>query len=159
MSDDENSSDESGGGMPDLGDKQKKGIMSKIGSALKTAGKPFAKSIKYLAVNSYSFMTITIFGLIMTLLSVILDIVRILLFDVIPFLTMYIGLPLFIIGALFGLLFIGGQILFVGLLFIGTWMSIKYLFSNNYKFKFISTKSTKTNLNKKENNNIKIKLK
>jgi hypothetical protein len=53
--------------------------------------------------------------------------------DVIPFLVIYIGIPLFILGVLLGLLFFGGHLIFLIVFFVGIYFYIKGAFDLRIK--------------------------
>ena len=63
--------------------------------------------------------------------------------DVIPFLVIYIGIPLFILGILLGLLFFGGHLVFLIVFFVGIYFYIRGAF--DLKIKPASKHSTSNN--------------
>ena len=70
---------------------------------------------------------------------------------IVPFLVKYIGIPVFILGMVLGLMFTGGHILFVILFIVGIYFYINGLFN----IKLVS----KTNVSFAENNNNEFKFK
>ena len=63
--------------------------------------------------------------------------------DVIPFLVIYVGIPLFILGILLGLLFFGGHLVFLIVFFVGIYFYIRGAF--DLKIKPASKPSTSNN--------------
>ena len=53
--------------------------------------------------------------------------------DVIPFLVIYVGIPLFILGILLGLLFFGGHLIFLVVFFVGIYFYIRGAFNLRIK--------------------------
>jgi hypothetical protein len=63
--------------------------------------------------------------------------------DIVPFLVIYVGIPLFILGILLGLLFFGGHLLFLIVFFVGIYFYIRGAF--DLKIKPASKPSTTNN--------------
>jgi hypothetical protein len=74
---------------------------------------------------------------------------------IIPFLVVYIGIPTFILGAIMGLFFIGGHLLFIIVFFVGIFIYIRKLIGVVYALPTKNPNSTNNN----NNNNITIKTK
>lgn len=95
----------------------------------------------------------TVFSAIVWVLKIIFMALYYILFKIVPFLIQYVGIPMFILGAILGIMFLGGHMLFVLLFIVGMYFYISGLFN----IKLVS-KSPKTNSNTlaappKENNN------
>ena len=69
----------------------------------------------------------TVFSGIVWVLKIVFAILSYILFTIVPFLVQYIGIPLFILGIIMGIMFMGGHILFVILFIIGLAFYIKGL--------------------------------
>jgi hypothetical protein len=67
--------------------------------------------------------------------------------DIAPFLVIYVGIPLFIMGILLGLLFFGGHLLFLVVFFVGIYFYIRGAF--DLKIKPGAKPSTSNNANNK----------
>ena len=94
--------------------------MSKLknaGNMLADTFKPLTWTMQFL-FNLLSGGSFGILALIMFILRAIIYVIYIIFVKVIPFFIKYIGIPTFILGAIMGVFFIGGHILFV-ILFIG----------------------------------------
>ena len=74
-----------------------------------------------------------ILGVIGALIRFIAVFIYYILFKVIPFLVFYFGIPMFILGAIMAIMFMGGHILFVIVFFTGTFIYIKKLIKAAYK--------------------------
>ena len=53
--------------------------------------------------------------------------------EIIPFLVIYVGIPLFILGILLGLLFFGGHLVFLIVFFVGIYFYIRGAFDLKIK--------------------------
>jgi hypothetical protein len=53
--------------------------------------------------------------------------------DIVPFLVIYVGIPLFILGILLGLLFFGGHMIFLIVFFVGIYFYIRGAFDLKIK--------------------------
>lgn len=73
------------------------------------------------------------------------------LFEIVPFLIQYIGIPMFILGAILGIMFLGGHMLFVVLFIVGMYFYIRGLF--NIKLVSKSPAQIVTNSVSNANNN------
>ena len=97
----------------------------------------------------------TVFSAIVWVLKIIFMALYYILFKIVPFLIQYVGIPMFILGAILGIMFLGGHMLFVVLFIVGMYFYIRGLFN----VKLVS-KAPKVNSNSntsaappKENNN------
>lgn len=89
-----------------------------------------------------------IFGVIGFLIGLILKIIYLLLFKFVPFVVFYFGIPLFILGAIMAIIFMGGHVFFVLVFFIGMFVYFKRLM----KFIYNLPKPANDNISKKNNN-------
>tara|TARA_Y100000389_G_scaffold125084_1_gene122433 strand:+ start:328 stop:723 length:396 start_codon:yes stop_codon:yes gene_type:complete len=89
-----------------------------------------------------------IFGVIGFLIGLILKIIYLLLFKFVPFVVFYFGIPLFILGAIMSIIFMGGHVFFVLVFFIGMFVYFKRLM----KFVYNLPKPANDNVSKKNNN-------
>lgn len=69
---------------------------------------------------------------------------------IIPFVVVYIGIPTFILGAIMGLFFLGGHLLFVIVFFVGIFIYVRKLIGVVYT---LPTKNPNSNNNNNINNN------
>lgn len=94
----------------------------------------------------------TVFSAIVWVLKIIFMALYYILFKIVPFLIQYVGIPMFILGAILGIMFLGGHMLFVLLFIVGMYFYIRGLFN----IKLVS-KAPKINSNSAappaENNN------
>ena len=74
-----------------------------------------------------------IFGIIGALIRLIAVFIYYILFKVVPFIVLYFGIPMFILGAIMAVMFMGGHILFVIVFFTGTFIYIRKLIKAAYK--------------------------
>lgn len=110
-------------------------------------------AINSLIVNGLFAGLPTVFSGIVWVLRIVFMALYYILFNIVPFLIQYIGIPMFILGAILGIMFLGGHMLFVVLFIVGLYFYIRGLFN----VKLVS-KAPKTNLNANitssaENNN------
>ena len=63
--------------------------------------------------------------------------------EIVPFLVIYVGIPLFILGILLGLLFFGGHLVFLIVFFVGIYFYIRGAF--DLKIKPATKPSTSNN--------------
>ena len=82
----------------------------------------------------------TVFSGIVWVLKIIFMVLYYILFKIVPFLIQYVGIPMFILGAILGIMFLGGHMLFVVLFVVGMYFYIRGLFN----VKLVS-KAPKTN--------------
>ena len=113
-------------------------------------GEIFYKVLIALPSNAITGLFPTAFGILVFILRFILEMIAIIFTKVLPFVLIYFGVPLFVLGLLFGFMFVGGQMLLFVVLIGGTYYAIKYLFTDNFKVKDIVN-------NKNVQNKIKIK--
>ena len=97
----------------------------------------------------------TVFSAIVWVLKIIFMALYYILFKIVPFLIQYVGIPMFILGAILGIMFLGGHMLFVVLFIVGMYFYIRGLFNAK-----LVSKAPKVNSNSntsasppKENNN------
>lgn len=74
-----------------------------------------------------------ILGIIGALIRFIAVFIYYILFKVIPFIVFYFGIPMFILGAIMAIMFMGGHIFFVIVFFTGTFIYMKKLIKAAYK--------------------------
>ena len=70
----------------------------------------------------------TIFVIIFGILKYVFIFIFFIIFTVVPFLVKYIGIPLFIVGAIMALLFFGGHLFFTITLVVGVFLYIKGIY-------------------------------
>jgi hypothetical protein len=110
----------------------KSGILSK-------AGVPFVfvfRGVGYLLEGIFTVVSggaFGILGLIFFVLKIIGAFLYVLFVKILPFVVWYIGIPTFILGAIMGLFFLGGHILFVIIFIAGLIFYIKNLIKVVYK--------------------------
>ena len=75
----------------------------------------------------------TVFHFIFGMLKYAVWVLHKIFFVVIPFVVMYFGIPLFILGLLMGLLFFGGHIFFLIAFFVGIYFYLKGAFNITIK--------------------------
>lgn len=114
-------------------------------------------AISSLIVNGLFAGLPTVFSGIVWVLRIIFMILYYVLFKIVPFLIQYIGIPMFILGAILGIMFLGGHMLFVIVFIVGMFFYIRGLLniklvSNTPKINIDTALSTKQN-----NNEFKIK--
>jgi hypothetical protein len=80
-----------------------------------------------------SFGAFGIIGIISSVLKIIFYVLKIIFVDIMPFVIWYIGIPTFILGAIMGLIFLGGHILFIIVFIVGIFYYIKNLIKVVYK--------------------------
>lgn len=71
----------------------------------------------------------TVFSVIIMIVKPIFIILYYLLFKIVPFLVTYIGIPLFILGAVLAVMFMGGHMLMIIVFIGGMYLYIKGLFN------------------------------
>lgn len=100
--------------------------------------------------------TFGILSIIMFILRIIAYLLYYIIAKIIPFLVMYIGIPTFILGAIMGLFFLGGHILFIVVFFVGLFLYLK----NMYKVVYNLPKTISNNANdvSRPSNSAKIKI-
>ena len=77
------------------------------------------------------------------------------LFNIVPFLIQYVGIPMFILGTILGIMFLGGHMLFVILFIVGMYFYIRGLF--NVKLVSKTSKVSVNTMPKENNNEFKLK--
>jgi hypothetical protein len=115
-------------------------------------GKMFTRVVFGIPINGVTSLASTAFGILMFVLRLILELLVLIFTKVLPFMLIYLGVPLFVLGLIFGFMFVGGQMLLFVILIGGTYYAIKYLFTNNFKVKDILNNNSKN-----KSNQIKIK--
>lgn len=123
---------------PDVLNTEKKGFIKRVLNY--TLGTIFG-AISSLILNGIFSGVPTVFSGIVWVLKIIFMVLYYILFKIVPFLIQYIGIPMFILGAILGIMFLGGHMLFVVLFILGMFFYIKGLFN----VKLVS-KSGKSNI-------------
>ncbi len=75
----------------------------------------------------------TMFSVIFAVLKFVGYILYWIFLKIVPFLVIYVGIPLFILGILLGLLFFGGHLLFLVVFFVGIYFYIRGAFTLKIK--------------------------
>jgi len=75
----------------------------------------------------------TMFSVIFAILKFVGYIMYWIFIKIVPFLVIYVGIPLFILGILLGLLFFGGHLLFLVVFFVGIYFYIRGAFTLRIK--------------------------
>jgi len=88
----------------------------------------------------------SMFEIIKFIVGVIYKVLYTIFVDIVPFLVIYVGIPLFILGILLGLLFFGGHLVFLIVFFVGIYFYIRGAF--NLKITTGPKPSTATNNSK-----------
>jgi 4-hydroxybenzoate polyprenyltransferase len=97
----------------------------------------------------------TVFSGIVWVLKIIFMALYYILFKIVPFLIQYVGIPMFILGAILGIMFLGGHMLFVVLFIVGMFFYIRGLF--NIKLVSNVPKLSVNDMPKESNNEFKLK--
>jgi hypothetical protein len=84
----------------------------------------------------------TVFSGIVLVLKPIFILLHYVLFKIVPFLVTYIGIPLFILGAVMAVMFLGGHILWVILFVVGIFLYVRGIFNIKLVNKAITPKLT-----------------
>ena len=71
----------------------------------------------------------SVFSVIVMILKPIFILLYYILFQIVPFLVTYIGIPLFMLGAVMAVMFMGGHMLLVVVFIVGLYLYIKGLFN------------------------------
>lgn len=71
----------------------------------------------------------SVFSVIIMILKPIFIVLYYILFKIVPFLVTYIGIPLFILGAVMAIMFMGGHMLMIVVFIVGLYLYIKGLFN------------------------------
>jgi hypothetical protein len=95
----------------------------------------------------------TVFSGIVWVLKIIFMALYYILFKIVPFLIQYVGIPMFILGAILGIMFLGGHMLFVVLFIVGMYFYIRGLFNVKLVSKAPKSNSNTLAAPPKENNN------
>ena len=89
-------------------------------------------AISSVFINGIFALLPTVFSGVVWILKPIFIVLNYLFTKIIPFLVMYVGVPLFILGAIMAFMFLGGHILWVVIFLLGIFFYIKGLY--NIKF-------------------------
>lgn len=89
----------------------------------------------------------SMFKIIQWIVLTVWNVLYIIFVDIVPFLVIYAGIPLFILGILLGLLFFGGHLVFLIVFFVGIYFYIRGAF--DLKIKPGGKPSTSNNTNNK----------
>lgn len=84
----------------------------------------------------------TLFGLIVLVLEVVIRILWFLFTVVIPYMVMYVGIPLFILGAIMALIFTVGHIFFLVAFFVGVYLYMKGIVKVAFPSSMFNLKTT-----------------
>lgn len=95
----------------------------------------------------------TVFSAIVWVLKIIFMVLYYILFKIVPFLIQYVGIPMFILGAILGIMFLGGHMLFVVLFIVGMFFYIRGLFNIKLVSKVPKLNTNTSNIPTKETNN------
>lgn len=95
----------------------------------------------------------TVFSGIVWVLKIIFMVLYYILFKIVPFLIQYVGIPMFILGAILGIMFLGGHMLFVVLFIVGMFFYIRGLFNIKLVSKVPKLNTNTSNIPPKETNN------
>lgn len=95
----------------------------------------------------------TVFSGIVWVLKIIFMALYYILFKIVPFLVQYVGIPMFILGAILGIMFLGGHMLFVVLFIVGMYFYIRGLFNIKLVSKSSVNMANSLITNTKNNNN------
>lgn len=95
----------------------------------------------------------TVFSGIVWVLKIVFMALYYILFKIVPFLIQYVGIPMFILGAILGIMFLGGHMLFVVLFVVGLYFYIRGLFNIKLVSKAPKTNSNSMTVPSIENNN------
>jgi hypothetical protein len=104
--------------------KYKEGFLQRVYN--KTFGWLFG-AISSVIVNGIFAGIPTVFSGIVWVIRIIFMALYYILFKIVPFLVQYVGIPMFILGAIMGIMFLGGHMLFVVLFIVGLYYYIRGL--------------------------------
>lgn len=110
-------------------------------------------AINSLIVNGLFAGLPTVFSGIVWVLRIVFMALYYILFNIVPFLIQYVGIPMFILGAILGIMFLGGHMLFVVLFIVGMYFYIRGLFNVKLVSKAPSNNSNSVAAAHAENNN------
>lgn len=83
--------------------------------------------------NIFGFLIPSLFTVIFAILKGIALVLYYIFAKIVPFMVVYFGIPLFILGAMMALLFVGGHMFFLIAFFIGVFFYIKGVFNIKLK--------------------------
>ncbi len=83
--------------------------------------------------NIVGFLIPTLFSIIFAILKGIALVLYYIFVKIVPFMVVYFGIPLFILGAMMALLFVGGHMFFLIAFFVGVFFYIKGVFNIKLK--------------------------
>jgi len=83
--------------------------------------------------NIAGFLIPTLFTVIFAILKGIALVLYYIFVKIVPFMVVYFGIPLFILGAMMALLFVGGHMFFLVAFFVGVFFYIKGVFNIKLK--------------------------
>jgi len=126
----------SGGALDELDDVSgKSSVLGKIFKApFSLIGKVLEVGVTILSAGAFG-----VLGVIFFVLKIICGLLYYLFLVILPFVIMWIGVPMFVLGAIMGLFFLGGHILFVVVFIVGiiyyvkSTIAIVYQLPNNSK--------------------------
>jgi len=110
-------------------------------------------AINSLIVNGLFAGLPTVFSGIVWVLRIVFMALYYILFNIVPFLIQYVGIPMFILGAILGIMFLGGHMLFVVLFIVGLYFYIRGLFNVKLVSKAPKNNSNSAAAPPAENNN------
>ena len=96
-------------------------------SGLKKLPGVIMDGIKFIVKDIFAAGLWTLFGIIIGILRIVFWIIYYILVKIVPFLVIYFGIPLFILGALMAILFFGGHMFFLIAFFVGLYLYIRGL--------------------------------
>ena len=79
--------------------------------------------------NIFGYLIPSLFTVIFAILKVVALILYYLFAKIVPFMVVYFGIPLFILGAMMALLFVGGHMFFLVAFFVGVYFYIRGVFN------------------------------
>lgn len=83
--------------------------------------------------NIFGFLIPSLFTIIFAILKGIALVLYYIFVKIVPFMVVYFGIPLFILGAMMALLFVGGHMFFLIAFFVGVFFYIKGVFNIKLK--------------------------
>jgi hypothetical protein len=110
-------------------------------------------AINSLIVNGLFAGLPTVFSGIVWVLRIVFMALYYILFNIVPFLIQYVGIPMFILGAILGIMFLGGHMLFIVLFIVGMYFYIRGLFNVKLVSKASKNNSNSVAAAHAENNN------
>jgi hypothetical protein len=107
--------------------------ISKWVSVKEAMGTAFDGFFNGILGNIFGFLIPTLFTIIFAILKGIALVLYYIFVKIVPFMVVYFGIPLFILGAMMALLFVGGHMFFLIAFFVGVFFYIKGVFNIKLK--------------------------